>query len=57
MHPNARSVQRARQRGLQAVTADGRSGNDYWHAERVGFRGDWVTGNGQRLMTSLTTTS
>lgn len=41
----------------QAVTADGRSGNDYWHAERVGFRGDWVTGNGQRLMTSLTTTS
>ncbi|MBN8439136.1 MAG: TonB-dependent receptor [Candidatus Accumulibacter sp.] len=36
----------------QAVTADGRSGNDYWHAERVGFRGDWVTGNGQRLMLS-----
>ncbi len=36
----------------QAVTAGGRSGNDYWHAGRVGFRGDWSLAAGHRLMVS-----
>ncbi|WP_313952132.1 TonB-dependent receptor [Accumulibacter sp.] len=36
----------------EAVTGDGRSGNDYWRAGRVGFRGDWSVASGQRVMLS-----
>lgn len=36
----------------EAVTRNGDSGNDYWHAGRVGFRGDWAIGAGDRLMVS-----
>ncbi|MEO8410730.1 MAG: TonB-dependent receptor, partial [Propionivibrio sp.] len=36
----------------ESVAADGQAGNDYARAERVGFRGDWVTGGGHRLLLS-----
>ncbi len=36
----------------QSVTAEGHTGNDYWQAGRIGFRGDWVIGDGHRLMLS-----
>jgi iron complex outermembrane receptor protein len=36
----------------QSVTADGHTGNDYWRAGRLGFRGDWSMGNDHRLMLS-----
>ncbi|HCZ13545.1 MAG TPA: hypothetical protein DHV85_02890 [Candidatus Accumulibacter sp.] len=36
----------------QSVTAEGHTGNDYWQAGRIGFRGDWSMGNDHRLMLS-----
>ncbi len=36
----------------EAVTPEGRYANDYWRAGRLGFRGDWVMGDGHRLTLS-----
>ena len=36
----------------QSFTTDGHTGNDYWQAGRIGFRGDWHMGSDQRLMLS-----
>lgn len=36
----------------EAVTTDGKSGNDYWRSGRAGFRADWSMAAGHRLTVS-----